>query len=1443
MDLSEYILEPLRKHEDFTLYRGWHRSPDQSERSSILLMAPLFPHPTSSGVRQVEHIYSLGPELGRASYVCRTGIAQYHWWPVLVLENDGGELLDALVQKPINTGYFLRIALEKALEEITRSDDRPEGKNRVLGERVDPQPQLLSEQKRVASELDWRVAERTRELVETNEDLQIQAGLLQHLPVSAWTLKPDGTPDFVNHIWLEFAGQTLDFVRSHPEAWMTAVHPEDRERASRAFWDGVRSGQGFRFEIRSLRAQDGVYRWHLQQAVVLRDAEGKVLKFVGAITDIDDQKRAEEALRASEANLRRVIDNIPGLVSTLGPDGETKLINGQMLEYFGKTPEELKNWRLDDAIHPDDLPRIIALHLQSIKPGVSFGGEYRLRHFDGIYRWFQFRAEVVRDASGGVNGWYVLATDIHDRKQAEDALQASERNFASIINTIPTLAWSARPDGYCDFLSQGWLDFTGLPLDRAQGWGWSDAIHPEDRDKLVQDWQSAIATGMLVDTEARLCRFDGVYRWTLIRANPWRNESGSIVKWYGTNTDIDDRKRAEEALRASEANLRRVIDTIRTLSWCNLADGPNEFLSKSWHDYTGLSPEEARGWGWSVAFHRDDLPPLLKRWQELLVSGEPGEIEARLRRHDGVYRWFLIRVAPFRDESGRILRWYGTSTDIHDRKLADEALRASESNFRQIVDSIPGLVCTMDASGEIEQLNRPLLDYFGKTPGELKDWRMTDAVHPDDLPEVIKAYTHSIATGEPYSIEHRCLRADGVYRWFQVRALAVHGTDTKICGWYVLLTDIEDRKQAEDELKRSEARYRVVIETASDAVVSTDESGEITLANPAIKRMFGYNPEELIGKSLKVLMPGAMHKLFETGFKRFLETGARNLNWQGTEVTAVRANGEEFPVEVSFGEITANGRKIFTGFIRDISEKKRAEQAVLASQRNLRLAVDTMPVLSWSALRDGTADFFNKRWLDYTGLSLDKAQGQGWAQAFHPDDLDRVNDYWRSHVVSGEPGEIEARLRRFDGSYRWFLLRANPLRDELGAVVKWYGTNTDIDDRKRAEEELRLREVNLRQITETIPEMLWSAGPDGMIDYCNGRLLNYAGISSEAVMGTGWTKILHPDDVESWIRSWKASVETGCPFRQEVRTFHGADQIYRWCVTSALPLHDEDGNIVKWHGTVVDMHDWKQAEEELRDTQAELAKMTRITTMGELTASIAHEVNQPLSGIMTNANTCLRMLNASRPNIEGARETARRIIRDGNRASDVIARLRSLFNRKEVVAETVDLNEATREVIALMLSELQKSSVIVTHEYADHLPTLKGDRIQLQQVILNLVRNASDAMAGVENRPRRLIFQTEQAGDYVTLTVRDSGIGFDPAIADQMFESFYTTKPDGMGIGLSVCRSIIEAHHGRLWATANQGHGATFAFAIPWKQSGPYEGNSAGKEGCGSAEIPNTKVQ
>jgi C4-dicarboxylate-specific signal transduction histidine kinase len=266
---------------------------------------------------------------------------------------------------------------------------------------------------------------------------------------------------------------------------------------------------------------------------------------------------------------------------------------------------------------------------------------------------------------------------------------------------------------------------------------------------------------------------------------------------------------------------------------------------------------------------------------------------------------------------------------------------------------------------------------------------------------------------------------------------------------------------------------------------------------------------------------------------------------------------------------------------------------------------------------------------------------------------------------------------------------------------------------------------------------------------------------------------------------------------------------------------------LEYIGAVQDVTKRRLSEEALGEVRSELAHVARVASLGALTASITHEVNQPLSGIITNASTCLRMLAADPPNVEGARETARRTIRDGNRASDVITRLRALFSKKVPTNDPVDLNEATHEVITLLRSEFQRSRVILRAELDDEIPPVTGDRVQLQQVILNLLLNASDAMSSIDDRPRQLVIRTErEEDDRVRLSVQDAGVGFKPQDEVRLFDAFYTAKNGGMGMGLSVSRSIIESHHGRLWAALNNGPGAKFSFSIPRRpESAKYTGD------------------
>jgi PAS domain S-box-containing protein len=352
-------------------------------------------------------------------------------------------------------------------------------------------------------------------------------------------------------------------------------------------------------------------------------------------------------------------------------------------------------------------------------------------------------------------------------------------------------------------------------------------------------------------------------------------------------------------------------------------------------------------------------------------------------------------------------------------------------------------------------------------------------------------------------------------------------------------------------------------------------------------------------------------------------------------------------------------------------------------------------------------------------------------------------------------------------------------------------------------------------LVDSIPGLVALLTAGGEVQFVNRQILEYTGRTLEELKQWGTNDTVHPEDLPYVIKAFTGSIASGSPY-EIVQRLRRRDGAYLWFQNSGFPLR-EDGQIVRWCVLLTDIDERKRAEEALNTARAELAHVSRVTTLSALTASIAHEVSQPLSGIITNASTCLRMLDADPPNLEGARETARRTIRDGNRASDVVTRLRALFSKREFTLESVDLNEAAREVIALTSSELQRNRVVLQPELAADLPGILGDRIQLQQVILNLLRNASDAMADVHDRPRLLTIRTEREdADRVRLSVRDAGVGLAPQSLSSMFDAFYTTKSGGMGIGLFVSRSIVEGHNGRLWGEPNHGGpGATFSFTIP----------------------------
>jgi len=628
-------------------------------------------------------------------------------------------------------------------------------------------------------------------------------------------------------------------------------------------------------------------------------------------------------------------------------------------------------------------------------------------------------------------------------------------------------------------------------------------------------------------------------------------------------------------------------------------------------------------------------------------------------------------------------------------------------------------------------------------------------------------------------------------------------------------------------------------------------------------------------------------------------------------------------------------------------ELQRQNELLQRSERELREVIETIPSMAWSAAPDGAAGFFNERWLAYAGLTADQAQGWGWTVAVHPDDLNALVDYWRKIMVSGQSGEIEARLRRFDGVYRWFLFRATASLDDNGRVVKWYGTNTDIEERKRAEQALRRSEAYLAEAQRlTLTGSCAIEGTSREIVYWSEEMFRLFGFDRQQglPMWDEWVQRIHPEDRDKFRmagdRTFLKKVDCDVEFRivkpdgtvkhihgighpvlsrngelvqvvgtmvdvterrraeeslrrnesylaQAQRLAHigswawdatGRNAVYvseEWCriygfdpkdgmpsweqrlqrvqpedrarfqltIDRAVaeksdydvefrilpphaprryihsvgrPILGSSGELVQFVGISMDVTEGKQAEQEherLRQELANLAHLNRVSTMGELTASLAHEIKQPIGAAVTNAEACVRLLDCDQPDVPEAREAALEMVKDARRAADIIDRVRSLYQKGSSQLEAVEINEVIGEMVVMLQSEANLHSVRIRTDLAGELPKVMADRVQLQQVLMNLMLNGIEAMLDTRGE---LSIKSKLADDgQLLISVTDTGVGLPTENAGQVFDPFFTTKSQGTGLGLAITRSIVESHGGRVWATGNSGRGATFSFTLP----------------------------
>jgi two-component system, sensor histidine kinase and response regulator len=883
-----------------------------------------------------------------------------------------------------------------------------------------------------------------------------------------------------------------------------------------------------------------------------------------------------------------------------------------------------------------------------------------------------------------------------------------------------------------------------------------------------------------------------------------------------------------------EQRWRDLTEALPQLVWSAMPDGSCDYFSAQWTEHTGVPEADLLGWRWLETLHPDDREPTRKFWLESVAEHHPYDIEYRVRRRDGEYRWFKTRGTPIRDGAGRVVKWFGTCTDISDLRQAEQELRESEERFRGTFENAAVGIVHSDSAGRFLRVNQKFCAIVGYSREELLHKTLQDIIHPDELNAHIEHYESSFARNAPpaFGVERRFLRKDGTTVWVEAYASFQHDASGRPVYVIGAVQDITERKRVEEALRQANARVELAVRSSSISIWECDmpdgriENAHLTLFN--VWESLGYDartmptdfssafavffhPDDLkrVGREIQELLAGDGQE-WKNEYRALRKDGSTR--WLLARGTVLRDRDGK-PVR-------------FIGTSTDITDRKRAEEALRESEQRWRSLTEALPQLVWSATPNGTCDYFSSQWTEHTGLEMADLLGWRWLETLHPDDREPTRRFWLESVAGHHSYDIEYRVRRKGGDYRWFKTRGVPIRDTGGNIVKWFGTCTDIT-------ELRDSEERFRGTFENAAVGIGHRHFDGRFLRVNQKFCTILDYSRDELLQRTGQEITHPADLDVGVDLAEALLRGESPGFTLEKRYVRRDGSPVWVDLSVSLQRDGAGNPDYFIGIVQDISNRKRLEEELR--RAKEAAEAANRAEDDFLANVSHEIRTPMTAILGMTELVLET-----PLDEDQRQGLKTV---KSAADSLLGIINDLLDFSKIEAgklelDTADfsLRAAVSDVLRALAVRAHKKGLELIYQVHPDVPdALVGDGGRLRQVLLNLAGNAikftdeGEVVVRVASRERQrpedsgapnppVADAPGSPGVEIRFTVRDTGIGIPPDQQARIFRAFEqedtstTRKYGGTGLGLTIAARLVALMGGTITVDSEPGRGSTFAF-------------------------------